>query len=147
MARCYQYFLDHKYQLSMKNYSYLMVNFAVWLIINLIIGFSLYSDILVILLFAVNSELIAATICFHYNTGKSFGPLALSIEALLVSFKLFDFNSLVLKLVLMSLVTIMAFFMGVHIGLYKFVEYDRIREPAAKVRKPVQRLDEESYVN
>lgn len=146
-TRCTEYFIHNKYQRIPSNYTYLIITFIVSLIIHLIIAFILYSDILIILCFAVSSEIIAASIAFHHNFGKQFGPLGFMCLSLLITYKLIILQSIYLKFLFMSLIAMIFFIVGFYIGVVKFYDYKREIQYFKKVRKPVQRLVEESILN
>jgi hypothetical protein len=146
LNKCHEYFLAHNYKLSPDNYTHLFTNLALFLVIGIVIGYILYSDILMILLFAIDSELITASFIFHFQYGKAFGPIAFSFFALLVSLKIFSGFSIYLKISAITVSTLLFFYAGVYIGLHKFVEYERV-QGTGKVRQPFQRINDDSSVN
>ncbi len=146
LNKCHEYFLAHNYKLSPDNYTHLFTYLGLFLVINIIIGYILYSDILMILLFAIDSELLTASFIFHYQYGKAFGPMAFSFFALLVSLKIFSGLSIYIKIIAITILTLLFFYLGVYIGLHKFIDYERV-QGTGKVRQPFQRINDDSSVN
>jgi hypothetical protein len=137
--KCYEYFVFHNYKLSAKNYSYLFLNITICLLINVTIGIVLYKDLLIILLFAVDSELIAAAITFHFQHGKVFGPLGFSLFGILVSIKIITVINPLLKILCIFITALVFFFFGALVGVNKYIEYEKVKTNE-RMRRPVQRM-------
>jgi hypothetical protein len=137
--KCYEYFVFHNYKLNARNYSYLFLNITVCLIINVVLGIILYSDMLMILLFAVDSQLIAAAITFHFQHGKVFGPLGFSMFGILISIRLVNVGSILVKFLLIFVIALVFFFIGALVGVNKYIEYDKVKN-TERMRRPIQRM-------
>jgi hypothetical protein len=136
--KCYDFFVFHNYKTNSSNYSTLFITMGICLVVNVTIGILLYSDLLIISILAFDSLFIAASLVFHYEHGKVFGPLGFSIFGLLVSYKLIPVNMIPLKILLSSIAAITLFFLGAFIGVKRFFTYER-NKSEDKVRKPMQR--------
>jgi len=129
------YFKEHQY---IPNHNYLFICLIVNFLIFLILGIITYGEMLYICIFLVDSELISAAICFHHLYGRQFGPLGFFILGVLLSNKMIQVESLIVKIFLICIVSLLFFYLGFFISVRKIFNYEKLKIP---IRKPKSRRD------
>lgn len=92
--KCTEYFIKNGYSRNQKNYSRFILVIIEVLLLNIVLSFYCYSDILIVLIFSINSLMIAGGIFFSGGFGGLIGALGFGFFGFLIAFPLLPIKSL-----------------------------------------------------
>ena len=139
--KCTEYFIENGYSRNQKNYSRFILVIIEVLVLNLILSFYCYFDILIVLMFSINSLMIAGGLFFSGGFGGLVGALGFGFFGFLVAFPLLPIKSLSGCIWVSIAIGIISALIGFLIGNIEIFNFE-VAPNKNTIKRPVMKMIE-----
>ena len=139
--KCTDFLHENGYNKNQHNYSFFIYLIVISLLICIALSIFCYSDILIIIVFSIDSLLIASSIFFYGCPGAIYGTLGFGVIGFLISFALLPIKSLTGAIWVSVSIGGLSGVIGYFIGSIQIIPFEVIPNKVT-VKRPVMKMIE-----